>query len=63
MEFPSPPPNTFHKYNELKVGRGPVYLLTVDLNLDGFSDLVSANAENNTLSVLLSKGDGRFKKH
>ena len=62
LEFPSPPPNTFYKYNELKVGRGPVYLLTVDLNLDGFSDLVSANAENNTLSVLLSKGDGRFKK-
>ena len=62
LEFPSPPPQTFYKYTQVKVGRGPAYLITVDLNLDGFSDLVSANAENNTLSVLLSKGDGRFKK-
>ena len=62
LELPSPPPNIFYKYNELKVGRGPAYLITADLNLDGFPDLVSANAKNNTLSVLISKGDGTFRK-
>ena len=62
LELPSPPPDIFYKYNELKVGSGPAYLITADLNLDGFSDLVSANAKNNTLSVLISKGDGTFRK-
>ena len=62
LELPSPPPDIFYKYNELKVGRGPAYLITADLNLDGFPDLVSANAKNNTLSVLISKGDGTFRK-
>ena len=62
LELPSPPPDIFYKYNELKVGRGPAYLITVDLNLDGLPDLVSANAKNNTLSVLLSNGDGTFRK-
>ena len=62
LELPSPPPNIFYKYNELKVGKGPAYLITADLNLDGFPDLVSANAKNNTLSVLMGKGDGTFRK-
>ena len=62
LELPSPPPNIFYKYNELKVGKGPAYLITADLNLDGLPDLVSANAKNNTLSVLISKGDGTFRK-
>jgi hypothetical protein len=62
LELPSPPPDIFYKHNELKVGRGPSYLITVDLNLDGLPDLVSANSKNNTLSVLLSNGDGTFRK-
>ena len=62
LELPSPPPDIFYKYNELKVGRGPAYLITADLNLDGFPDLVSANTKNSTLSVLISKGDGTFRK-
>jgi hypothetical protein len=62
LELPSPPPDIFYKYSELKIGRGPAHLITVDLNIDGFPDLVSANAKNNTLSVLISKGDGTFKK-
>ena len=62
LELPSPPPDIFYKYNELNVGRGPACLITVDLNLDNMPDLVSANAKNNTLSVLLSNGDGTFRK-
>jgi len=62
LDFPSPSPDIFYKYNELKVGKGPAYLITVDLNLDGYSDIVSANAKNNTLSVLLSNGNGAFNK-
>ncbi|MCH8157907.1 MAG: VCBS repeat-containing protein, partial [Nitrospinae bacterium] len=60
LEMPSPPPDLFYKYNVLEVGQGPAYLLTADLNLDGNADLVSANANNSTLSVMLGKGDGTF---
>lgn len=62
IELPSPPPNLFYKFNVLEVGRGPAHLITVDLNLDGSADLVSANAKNNTLSILLGKGDGTFRQ-
>ena len=62
IEWPSLPPNLFYKFNVLKVGRGPAHLITVDLNMDGSADLVSANAKNNTLSILLGKRDGHFGK-
>ena len=62
IEIPSPPPNLFYKFNVLEVGQGPANLITIDLNLDGISDIASANAKNNTLSVLLGNGDGTFRK-
>jgi hypothetical protein len=62
IELPSPPPNVFYKFNVLRVGNGPADILTTDLNLDGFLDLVSANTKNNTLSILLGVGDGTFNK-
>jgi len=61
IELPSPPPNVLYKYNVLRVGSGPADILTIDLNLDGSVDLVSANTKNNTLSILLGIGDGTFK--
>ena len=60
IELPTPPPNLFYKSNVIEVGQGPACLITVDLNLDGSADLVSANAKNNTLTVLLGKGNGIF---
>ena len=62
IEFPSPAPDLFYKFNVSKVGSGPSHLITIDLNLDSSVDLVSANAKNNTLSILLGKGDGTFRE-
>ena len=62
INLPSPPPNLFYKFTVLEVGRGPAHLISVDLNLDGYIDLVSANAKNNTLSILLGEGNGLFRK-
>ncbi len=42
------------------VGTGPIALQVVDLNRDGWLDLITANDLSNDLSVLLSRGDGTF---
>ena len=51
-DLPSPPPDMFYKFDVINVGKGPSYLLTHDINLDGEPDLVSANAKDNTLSLI-----------
>jgi hypothetical protein len=61
FKLPSPPPDLFYKFNVIPVGQGPANLLTLDLNLDGEADIVSANAKNSTLSILFGKGDGTFR--
>jgi len=58
--LPSPPPDMLYKFDVIKVGKGPSYLLTHDINLDGEPDLVSVNAKDNSLSLLYGKGDGTF---
>ena len=58
-DLPSPPPDTLYKFDVINVGKGPSYLLTHDINLDGEPDLVSVNAKDNSLSLLFGKGDGR----
>ncbi|AKU98426.1 Tryptophan synthase alpha chain [Labilithrix luteola] len=42
-------------------GTGPYSVAVVDLNKDGVPDLVTTNFQTNTLSLLLGKGDGRFR--
>lgn len=59
-ELPSPPPDMFYRFDLMPVGKGPAFLLTADLNLDGEPDLVTANAKDSTLSLLYGKGDGTF---
>jgi len=61
FKLPTPPPDLFYKFNVIPVGSGPANLLTVDLNLDGEPDIVSANAKNSTVSILFGKGDGTFR--
>jgi hypothetical protein len=38
----------------------PIHISVNDLNADGRMDLVAANSNNNTISVLLGNGDGTF---
>lgn len=59
-DLPSPPPDMLYKFDVIKVGKGPSYLLTKDINLDGEPDLISVNAKGNSLSLLYGKGDGTF---
>jgi hypothetical protein len=58
--LPSPPPDLFYKIDVMPVGKGPSYLLTVDINLDGEPDLVTVNTKDSSLSLLYGKGDGTF---
>ena len=44
----------------ITVGTGPSAVATADLNADGKLDLAVANSGDDTLSVLLGKGDGTF---
>ena len=59
-DLPSPPPDLFYKFDVMPVGKGPSFLLTHDLNLDGELDLVTVNSKDNSLSLLYGKGDGTF---
>jgi hypothetical protein len=49
--------------DEFQTGRAPLALALRDLNGDGKRDVVTANYEAGTLSVLLNKGDGTFAVH
>jgi YD repeat-containing protein len=44
----------------LSVGTDPTDSLTVDLNNDGFPDLVVVNSDDNTVSLMLGDGNGQF---
>ncbi|MDI6774057.1 MAG: matrixin family metalloprotease [Verrucomicrobiota bacterium] len=46
--------------NTLPVGAGPCALVRSDINGDGFMDLVTANRNTNSISILYGLGDGRF---
>ncbi|WP_202947405.1 FG-GAP repeat domain-containing protein, partial [Zavarzinella formosa] len=42
------------------VGAGPISVVIGDVNGDGRPDLVTANRQDKTVSVLLGNGDGKF---
>jgi hypothetical protein len=44
----------------IRVGRGPKWISVVDVNRDGSPDIVVANADGGTISVLLGDGIGHF---
>jgi len=53
------PPATYPVGGEMEIPR-PVSLLSADLDGDGSFDLAVANRDNNSVSVLLNKGNGTF---
>lgn len=56
-----PPPDLFRKIHLARVGQGPGYLASGDLDLDGFPDIISCNSKGHSLSILWGKGDGTFE--
>lgn len=62
FKLPKPPPDIFYKFNVLKTGAGPSYLLSTDLNLDGKIDLVSVNTQGHSITLFYGEGDGTFRK-
>src|SRR6058998_4407070 len=55
------PPDLFYLFTSYAVGKNPTSVTTADFNKDGFTDLITTNIGNNSLSVLLGNGDGTFK--
>jgi hypothetical protein len=54
------PPN-FHQPANYTVGNQPSAIAVGDVNGDGHPDLLTANAIDHTISVLLGNGDGTFR--
>lgn len=57
---PYVPPDPFYMFASYPVGKNPTTVTTADLNHDGFTDLVTTNIGNSTLSILFGNGDGTF---
>ncbi len=58
---PYVPPDLFYYFASYKVGKNPTTVTPVDVNQDGFTDLMTTNIASNTLSVLIGNGDGTFR--
>src|SRR2546426_490020 len=54
------PPDLFYLFTSYAVGENPTSVTTADFNQDGFTDLITTNIGNNSLSVLFGNGDGSF---
>lgn len=46
----------------IRVGQGPRWVSVADVNHDGKPDILVANADSGTVSVLLGHGSGKFKE-
>jgi len=58
---PFVPPDLLYLFASYTVGKNPTSVTTADFNQDGFTDLITTNIGNNSLSVLFGNGDGTFK--
>lgn len=55
-----PPENPFRRPINYPVGESPSHIISTDLTQDGWLDLVVANTQSNTISILTGKNDGSF---
>ncbi|MFM8552946.1 MAG: FG-GAP repeat domain-containing protein [Nitrospiraceae bacterium] len=55
------PPDLLYLFATYQVGKNPTSVATADFNQDGFTDLITTNIANNSLSLLFGNGDGTFK--
>src|SRR2546426_246263 len=53
-------PVSFSPAVSYPVGSGPLSVAVGDFNRDGILDIVTANINDNTVSILLGHGDGTF---
>ena len=53
--------STFASATSYPVGRAPQSVVAVDLNRDGFRDLVAGSYSDNRLDVLINNGNGTFR--
>ncbi|TVS21217.1 MAG: VCBS repeat-containing protein, partial [Planctomycetaceae bacterium] len=56
-------PSTYLVGADHPVGANPRAVVVADVNGDGILDLISANYQDDTVSVLLGNGDGTFEGH
>jgi hypothetical protein len=59
---PFTPPDPFYLYATYSVGKNPTAIATADFNHDGFTDLITTNIGNDSLSILFGNGDGSFRE-
>ncbi len=59
---PYNPPDPFYYFASYKVGKNPTAIITLDLNQDSITDLITTNIASNTISILLGNGDGTFRE-
>ena len=55
------PPDLIYHYQDFRVGKNPTSIHASDFNGDGFTDLITTNIQDNSLSLLLGNGDGGFQ--
>ncbi len=55
------PPDLFYLFASYQVGKNPTAVAAADFNQDGFTDLITTNIGNSSLSILFGNGDGTFK--
>jgi hypothetical protein len=61
MPIPVRPPS-FGEALDAPTGKGPRHLAIADLNQDGIPDVVTANAKDRTVTILLGAKDGKLGK-
>jgi len=61
FQITNPQSSISFNMTDYTVGHAPEFLVTADFNGDGTLDLATSNISDNTVSILLGRGDGTFQ--